>query len=97
MCVNVWPSFDRNQFTNSFAALGCGALANAEMQQPEPPARIKPTCLGRNICLIGIPFFAKAMSSSLPVATAWSGNLPPVSQVSRILRSSENVTPASRR
>src|SRR5262250_3177942 len=35
VCVNVWPSFDRNQLTNSFAALGCGVLANAEMQQPE--------------------------------------------------------------
>ena len=36
VCVRVWPSLVKNQLINSLAALAWGALANAEMQQPEP-------------------------------------------------------------
>ncbi len=79
---------------NSFAAFGCAALAKAEMQQPEPAARIMPTCLGKKSCRMGRPFFASARSSSSAVETNCTEKRPPTSQVSKILRSSEKVTPA---
>ena len=56
VCVNVCPSFDRNQLTKSLAAFGCGALAKAEMQHPDPPARIRPTFFGQPFLLDGQTF-----------------------------------------
>ena len=93
VCVRVWPSLVKNQLMNSLAALGWGALANAEMQQPEPVARSTPAFLTRKRALIGKPLRARATYSSVPVATNCSGKRPLTSQVSRMRRSSLKVTP----
>jgi len=80
VCVNVCPSFE-GPVHEEFRLRSMWRIRKIPIcSSRKPPALTKPTCLAEDL-LNREPFFRQRREFSLPVATAWRGNLPPTSQV----------------